>query len=138
MRQCYSMNWEGSSKRRLCTNEVRHHRQRIPLSTHSFRMLPTRHYYEVQDSTTISGSLRCSKPSFLRRLKDSLNSWRITILKQVSQRKQSPIGITLVKAQPNAQPMWKRLPISGKGSHYSRRSPRHLITSSKTWICTSP
>src|SRR5215467_1936615 len=40
----YSVSWDGWSKRRLCTNEVCHHRQPIPLSMHSFEMLRTNPY----------------------------------------------------------------------------------------------
>src|SRR5262245_65710379 len=91
----------------------------------SFRMLPTRHYYEVQDRTTISALPRCSNLSFLRLLRHSRNFWHITTLKQGSQSKQSIIGITLGTKLSSVPPMSKRLPISVKGLRCSRHYPRH-------------
>src|SRR5262249_25086801 len=124
-RRYYSMSWVGWSRQNCCTKEGYHHRQRIPLSMRSFRILPTRHYYEVQDSTTISELLRYSKPSVLRPLRHSPNCWHITIPRQVWQRRRCTIGITLVKVPSNVQPMWKLSVTCVQGLSCSRHYQRH-------------
>src|SRR5215475_11518661 len=92
-----SVSWEGSSKRKLCTNEVCHPKRPIALSTHSFRMQPRNLCSKAHGNTTISVLPKCSNLSFLRLLRHSRNFWHITTLKQGSQSKQSIIGITLGK-----------------------------------------
>jgi hypothetical protein len=49
-----SGSWEGSSKRRLCTNAVSPPKRPTCLSTHSFKMQPTNPCYKARGNTTIS------------------------------------------------------------------------------------
>src|SRR5215510_14460325 len=132
------MSWVGWSRQRLCTNEVYRPRHIISSNMPSFKMLPTRHYYEVQDRTTTSASPRYWRNSSQRRLKDNLNCWRITILRQFSQRRLLAIGTRLVNEPASIQPMWKLSVTCVKGSHCSRRCLRRLNVPSAKSICTLP
>src|SRR5215813_6802945 len=109
------MSWVGWSRQRLYTNEVSHHRPRIPLSMPSSKTRRISPCSRARDKDIISELPRCSKPSFLRRLKDSQNCWHITTLKQVSLNRLLAIGIKLVNAPSKGQHMWKLLRTFVKG-----------------------
>jgi predicted ATPase len=60
------------------------------------------------------------------------------IRKQGSWHRRLAIGITLVKALSNAQPMWKPSVTSPKGWRYSRHCQKHLSVSNESWTYTLP
>src|SRR6266853_5027765 len=133
-----SGSWEGWSRQRLCTNEVCHHNRPTCANMHSFRMQRMRHSSRVRGNIITNGLSWCLSHSFQRRLKDNLNCWRITVRKQGSWHRRWAIGSKRVKAPSNAQPIEKLSRIFGKGSHYSKRSPRHLSVPDEKWTCLSP
>ena len=99
---------------RLVEAELVHQRGLPPQATYTFKhaLIQDAAYESLLKSTRQHYHQRIAqvlKPSFLRQLKDNLNFWHITILRQVSQSRQFTIGITLVNELSSAQPMWKRL-----------------------------
>jgi len=127
--QRYNENWEDLLTPNWSTKEGSHPKRPTCSSTHSFGTLPLNPCSRAPGSSLISASCTCSHLSFLRRLKDSQNCWRITIPRQVSPSRQSPIGTKLVNEPASAQPIWKPSITCVKGCRCSRHSLRHLSVS---------
>ena len=119
------MNWVGWSRQRSCTKEACHP-NRLYVFKHAL----------IQD-TAYQSLLKSTRQQYHQRIAQVFEAQFAETAEAEPellahhyteaglQRKQSTIGITLVREPFDAQHMQKRLRIFVKDSRYSKRSPRH-------------
>ena len=134
----YSVSWADWSRRRLCTNEVCHHKQPIPSSMRSFRMLPTQSLLKSTRQQYHQRIAQVFEAQFPETAETQPELLAHHYTEAGLQSRRSPIGTRLVNEPSSAQPMWKRSLISVKGWRYSKRCRRPLSVSSEKWTCTLP
>ena len=102
-----SGSWAGWSRRRLCTNEVCHHRRPTPLSMRSFRMLPMQSLLKSTRQQYHQRIAQVLEAQFPRPLRHSQNCWRITTRRQGSLHRRWATGSGRASEPATAQPIWK-------------------------------
>ena len=107
MQPLCSVSWDGSSKRRLCTNEVCHPKRPTCSNMPSFRMQRMRHSSRVRGNAITNALCRYLRNCFQRRLRHSLNSQRITVRKRVSLPRLLAIGSGAGHQASDRSAIWK-------------------------------